>query len=278
MAGTMRSRMSVAPRLVVGAALMAVAVLGLTSAAFAGTHSGPRIAPRVATFDIPASSPGTISWTLNVWKKGALIGSDTGTAGVLTVTIPHTVNGTVQADVRRNGHWYSGARVAVGGGGSGGTGTGGGTGGGNGNGNGGGNGHGGGNGNGGGTNGGGATGTGGLGGGATSGGNGDGSSGAPVADPFATPSGISNSTGTPDSSGTGLQLWAGGSGFGHTVFGPVTAAAGSSTPAKVPATALAFTGDGTGNGFWSTFLGGAGLFFLGGFLLMRRRTTKPTEA
>ncbi len=123
---TRGARTRAAPRLLACTAVAVIGVLALTSPAFAATHQGPQITPRVATFTIPVDSPPSVSWTLNLWKRGVLVGSDTGTSGVLTVTIPRSINGTVQADVRRNGRWWSGARVAVtGGSGGGGPGTGG---------------------------------------------------------------------------------------------------------------------------------------------------------
>ncbi len=263
MAGDMiRRRTTGALRLCVGAALVLLGVLGLASSAFAGTHAGPQIVPRVATFDIPADSPPTISWTLNLWDKGALVGSDTGTSGVLTVTVPRSIHGTLQADVRRNGRWYSGARVSMAVGGGGGTGTGGGTGGGGGKKSGGGGGKGGG-----GTSSGGGQ-TGGAGGGGTTGG-----TGASGGETSTTPGGGGSAVLTgnvPQTPGTG----SGGSAAngGSNTRGPVTSAAGSTTPPTAPATDLSFTG--VGSGFWSTFLGGAGLFALGGVFLRRRRETK----
>jgi len=43
------------------------------------SRSSPRIVPRLATFDIPTTSPAAVVWTLNIRPKGNLIGSDTGT-------------------------------------------------------------------------------------------------------------------------------------------------------------------------------------------------------
>ncbi len=134
-----RTGAKAAPRLFISVAIAAVSVLGFASSAFAVTHAGPRIVPRVATFDIPATSPTGTSWILNVWRHRQLIGSDTGTSGVLSVALARSLRGTLQADVRRNDHWYSGARVTLsgghgGGGGGGGSGGSGGSGGGSGNG------------------------------------------------------------------------------------------------------------------------------------------------
>jgi hypothetical protein len=234
----------------------------------------------VASFAIPSNSPPSISWTLNVWKKGALVGSDTGTSGVLTVTVPRSIHGTLQADVRRNGRWYSGTRVALPGQGGTGTGTGGGSGNhGHGSGN---HGHG--------------DGHHGHGGGNHGAGKPPGGGSGTVGPPSGSSNGGSNSnggsSGTPPTiavTATGAPANAlhdiAGIGFagstttgGHAAHSPVTLAAGSDAPSSATATDLAFTGSGTGNGFWSTFLGGAGLFLLGGFLLMRRRATKVPQS
>jgi hypothetical protein len=276
MAGnTFRARMNGAPRLLVCVALAMVGVLGVSSAASARTHNGPQIIPRVATFVIPSTSPPTVSWTLNVWNRGDLIGSDTGTAGVLSVTVPRIIHGTVQADVRRNSHWYSGSRVALtGGGGNGGTGTGGGTGGG-------------------GTHGGGGKGGGGTGGpgpgtgtgGSTSpGGGGSPGAGTPGINGGSGSGGLSGvGGGTPAATGgsgsTGAAHPTPASGSGATpaagTTGPVTLAAGSSKPPVVPGTELAFN-DG-GEQFWSTGLSGLGLLLLGAYLMVRRLPRRLTR-
>jgi len=126
--GTMLTRVMSAPRLLLGAAVLAVGILGAAPMAFASKHAGPQIVPHVASFSIPSRNTSRVVWTLNVWKQGDLIGSDTGTSGVLTVTLPRTTHGKLQADVRRNGRWYSGDRVNLPGTSGGGTGTGGGNG------------------------------------------------------------------------------------------------------------------------------------------------------
>jgi MYXO-CTERM domain-containing protein len=259
--GTMRTRLMSAPRMFIGAAVVGVGILGVAPAAFAGRHAGPLIVPHVATFDIPSAPTSRVVWTLNVWKQGDLIGSDTGTSGVLTVPLPRTTNGKLQADVRRDGRWYSGYRVNLPGSGGGGSGTGGGNGhGGKGHGGHGSGGHGtGGNG------GGGSTGTGGgTGGGGTTGttGGGPGGGGTSPAGGGSTGAG-SGSAGT---GANGVGSTPAGSGVHGAAVDPITLAVG----AKTPATALAFTG--SGSAFWTTAFGGFGLFVLGAYLAGRRRS------
>jgi hypothetical protein len=283
-----------------GLCLGSVAVLGPASSAFAAVHharhigtphhigsprhvrstppahpghASPRVAPRVASFIIPTTSPPGTVWMLNLWRAGQLLGSDSGTSGVLTVTVPRAVHGTVQADVRRNGRWFSGARASLPGrGGTGGHG-GGGTGGKGGGGTGGQGGH-----SGGGT--GGQGGTGGSGGtGGTGGSGGSGSSGTGGTGSGATGSGGAAGTGTPSgapSTAANGGTAPTGSGPGSTVNGPngshIAAlggrSAGPSAP-PVPATDLAFTG--AGSAFWTTAIAGLGLLLLGAYLLARRR-------
>jgi hypothetical protein len=265
--------MKAAPRLLVCAAVMVLGILSLAPAALARSHAGPTIVPRVATFTIPTGGPPLTEWTLNVWKRGTLIGSDTGTVGVLSVTVPRTVEGTVQADVSRNGRWYSGNRVALPGSGGGGSGTGGGSG--SHGGGGGKHGHGGGNGSHGAGN-----------------GSGPGSEGGSGSSPTTTTTIAPATTGAGGSSGTGNS---GGTGTGTRVGGtngqvagapgtsgvanlhqvdPITLAVGDATPAR--SAALAFTG--AGDAFWSTALAGLGLAFLGFFVLMRRREAKAARS
>jgi hypothetical protein len=125
-------RTKIAHRFLLCSALTAASVLGLASTAFGAVHSGPRITPAVASFTIPVTNkPGV--WTLYLRHHGQVIGTDSGTAGTLSVNVPASFHGMVQADVRRNTHWFSGNRFFVhtsgtggGGGGTGGGGTGGG--------------------------------------------------------------------------------------------------------------------------------------------------------
>ena len=108
-----RRRGSLGPRVLVGTALASVALLVMSSTAFAAVHSGPRLAKTTVTFDTPTTAkPGTV-WTLNLWQHGSLLASASGTSGTLTVKVPATIHGSVQADVRRNARWYSGNRFQV---------------------------------------------------------------------------------------------------------------------------------------------------------------------
>jgi hypothetical protein len=262
-----RTGAKAAPRLFISVAIAAVSVLGFASSAFAVTHAGPRIVPRVATFDIPATSPTGTSWILNVWRHRQLIGSDTGTSGVLSVALARSLRGTLQADVRRNDHWYSGARVTLsgghgGGGGGGGGGSGGGSGGGGG-GSGGGSGGGGGGGGSGGGSGGGGGGSGGSGGSGGGSGNGGGSGSGGGA---GNGSGGGGSNVAPATAGQGSTA-AGSTGAGTGANHIVTLAPGSKT--LVSGSALAFTG--LDSSFWTTAFAGLGLVALGAMLLMRRR-------
>jgi hypothetical protein len=94
-------------RIMSGVGIATVGVLGWGTLAFAGGHA-PSITPTQATFIIgPGSVKGTV-WTLNLWSKGNRDGSDTGTTGTLTVAVPATRNCAFQADVLRNGKWFSG--------------------------------------------------------------------------------------------------------------------------------------------------------------------------
>jgi hypothetical protein len=270
-----------APRLLVGAAVLLLGVVMTASASFAATRSGPSVSPRVAVFDIPSWSPPTVTWTLNVWQHNTLIGSDSGTSGVLSVTIPRAVNGTVQADVKRNKRWFSGKRVTLpgrghghGGGGHGGGGHGGG---GSGNG-GGGSGGSGGSGSSGGSGGSGGSGSGGSGsGGSGSGGNGGGGVSTTTIPPITITGGGGTGGGGSGSFAGTTKSALGSFGTQH-LSGPATSAAQGAktqtqtqTPAPA-ATDLAFTG--TGSDFRTTILAGSGLILLGAFLLMRRRAER----
>jgi hypothetical protein len=132
MAGdSVTGRTNIAHRLLLCAAMGAATILGLTTTAFAAIHAGPRISKTAAAFEIPATGKPGVVWTMYLRHDGRVVGSDAGTLGSLSVTVPSTVHGMVQADVQRNGHWYSGnrfhiARSGTGGGGTGGGGTGGG--------------------------------------------------------------------------------------------------------------------------------------------------------
>jgi hypothetical protein len=86
---------------------VAVGILGCGSLAFAGGRA-PSLTSTTATFVIGNNSgPGT-TWTLNLWAKGTRVGSTSGTSGTLTVAVPATPSCIFQADVLRNGKWFSG--------------------------------------------------------------------------------------------------------------------------------------------------------------------------
>ncbi len=114
MAGeSVTGRTKVAHRLLLCVALGAATVLGLTSTAFAAVHAGPRISKTVAAFDVPATSKPGVVWTIYLRHAGHVLGSDTGTSGTLSVTVPSTFHGMVQADVRRDTRYYSGNRFLI---------------------------------------------------------------------------------------------------------------------------------------------------------------------
>ncbi|HXQ44027.1 MAG TPA: hypothetical protein VN816_05280 [Acidimicrobiales bacterium] len=99
---------------VVGVAGLSVFVSGPALAGAA--HVRPTITPTRATFPVPAKS--TSLWTLRLWSHGTLEGSAAGTAGTLTVVVPHTADCTFQADVTQTPpegqpSYYSGTRVTM---------------------------------------------------------------------------------------------------------------------------------------------------------------------
>ena len=113
-----------APPVLAGTALAAVALLVLPRRPSPPSAAAPRLEKTVVTFDTPTTAkPGTV-WTLNLWQHGSLLASASGQPGTLTVKVPATTHGSVQADVRRDTQWYSGNRfvVSAGGGGTGGKG------------------------------------------------------------------------------------------------------------------------------------------------------------
>jgi len=240
--------------------------------ASASQIASPSLVPYEATFAIPADARVGTVWTLNLWLQGHLVGSDSGTSGILKVVVPRTKTARkFQADVQRNGKWYSGTRGLLpgrqgggghGGGGKGGSGKGGGGKGGSGK-NGGGKG--------GGSHGTGGTGSGSGASGSGSGANGSGGAGGGASNP--TPNSSSPSTG---GAAAGNPLAALG---GRTNVATAGTGGGSPLhlldPASVPtdpaasAGLLAFTG--TGIFLWIMALTGAGLLLFGGRLALRRR-------
>ena len=259
-ADTLCTQRKHAPKLLACLAVVTIAILALAPPSSAATHSSPRIQPRTAAFTIPSWSPASAVWTLRVWKNGKLIGSEAGTSGVLRVTIPRTVHGTIQADVKLNKRWFSGRRVTLKGGGHG---HGGGRGGGRGNG--GGHGHGG-------------------GGSPGSGGSPGTGTGGDTTTPMTIPPIIIDNSSFGDP-GTGLPGGAAGTMPGalamHRFSYPMTSSRGSLTPSghsapnATTATELSFTG--TPSDSWTTGLAGVGLAFLGAFLMMRRRSAKTRQ-
>jgi hypothetical protein len=90
--------------------------LAFATPVFAAVVHGPKISASQATFAIPVGS--TSTWTLRLWTHGALQGSESGTAGTLTIAVPATAGCTFQADVSvvpLGGHstFYSGNRTTV---------------------------------------------------------------------------------------------------------------------------------------------------------------------
>jgi len=63
-----------------------------------------------ATFQIPNHS-GDSSFTLNLWNSGTLVGTSSGTSGILTVNVPNIAGCTFQADVRQDGRYLMGKRA-----------------------------------------------------------------------------------------------------------------------------------------------------------------------
>jgi hypothetical protein len=99
-------------RLGIGIGAIFLAVVSSAPWAFAqGQH--PTITSSVASFTIvSAKAPGPV-WILNLWAKGNRVGTDSGTQGTLTVEVPPTPACKFQADVLRNGKWYSGTRITL---------------------------------------------------------------------------------------------------------------------------------------------------------------------
>jgi hypothetical protein len=92
------------------------AAFAFSAPAFAYTPRSPKLAATQATFAIPVLS--TSTWTLRLWSHGSLEGSDSGTAGMLTVAVPATSDCVFQADVSVTpvggaSSFYSGARATV---------------------------------------------------------------------------------------------------------------------------------------------------------------------
>src|SRR6202035_4907016 len=68
-----------------------------------------KLTPTRATFAIPQGS--TVTWTLNLWSAGQLLGTASGTGGSpeLTVSVPAGTDCHLQADVLRNEAFFAGA-------------------------------------------------------------------------------------------------------------------------------------------------------------------------
>ncbi len=87
--------------------------MALSAPAFSFAHVPPKLTSTQATFAIPSGS--TSTWTLKLWWEGTMKGSDSGTSGTLTVSVPSETPCTFQADVSQTTAggqttYYSGAR------------------------------------------------------------------------------------------------------------------------------------------------------------------------
>jgi hypothetical protein len=92
-------------------AIFLVVVVSAPWAFAQGQH--PTITSSVASFTIASTKAQGPVWTLNLWAKGNRVGTDSGTQGTLTVEVPPTPACKFQADVLRNGNWYSGTRITL---------------------------------------------------------------------------------------------------------------------------------------------------------------------
>lgn len=89
--------------LVVVAVFATVTGLAVGQAFADGT---PQLSASGAVFSIPARSKAT--WTLTLWSGGVRRAASTGIGGTLKVTVPRGTPCSIQADVTRNGKYYSG--------------------------------------------------------------------------------------------------------------------------------------------------------------------------
>lgn len=108
------SRFKHAARLLVliGVALIAT---GLFAEAASASNSEPTLTNSKATFTIKSGNPSNRVWQLTLWTvtPQKLLGKDSGTSGVLVVTVPNVPSCYFQVDVSRNGVWYSGFKATV---------------------------------------------------------------------------------------------------------------------------------------------------------------------
>jgi hypothetical protein len=99
-------------RLGIGIGVIFLIAVGSTPWAFAQGQP-PTVTSSVASFTIVSTKPQGTVWILNLWAFGNRVGTDSGTEGTLTVEVPPTHACKFQADVLRNGKWYSGTVVTL---------------------------------------------------------------------------------------------------------------------------------------------------------------------
>jgi hypothetical protein len=99
-------------RLGIGIGAIFLIVVGSAPWAFAQGQK-PAITSSAASFTILTANASETVWTLNLWANGNRVGTDSGTGGTLTVEVPPTRSCKFQADVLRNGKWYSGAQAVL---------------------------------------------------------------------------------------------------------------------------------------------------------------------
>jgi len=94
-------------RLGIGIGAIFLIAVGSAPWAFAQGQQ-PTITSTAASFTIVSTKAQGPVWILNLWANGNRVGTDSGTQGTLTVEVPPTHACKFQADVLRNGKWYSG--------------------------------------------------------------------------------------------------------------------------------------------------------------------------
>jgi hypothetical protein len=99
-------------RLGIGIGVIFLIAVGSAPWAFAQGQQ-PTITSSVASFTIVSTNARGAVWILNLWASGNRVGTDSGTQGTLTVEVPPTHACKFQADVLRNGKWYSGNVVTL---------------------------------------------------------------------------------------------------------------------------------------------------------------------
>jgi hypothetical protein len=99
-------------RLLLCVAALLIGLIGSGTLAFAAVRP-PTITPTAATFVISGHSAAKTTWTLSLWAKGKLQGTESATSGTLRVVVPAVPGCKFQADVQRDGKWYSGTGATV---------------------------------------------------------------------------------------------------------------------------------------------------------------------